>query len=194
MIKSRDEYSEDLESQYRRMERTYEEIINDFETKTFSKSSQQKLDRIYDFFLICYHIKEWVKKDTKVDQRIKEKLPTFDKEDSPVHLQMCRDLCNKSKHFSLKTEGHHKPNDINTKIVSYGGAIFSVSGKELEEAQNKKETIHLKDEDGIFLGNFYVSFKGKNYDLKGVVQACMHEWKVFFENNELLLPRSTPSK
>ena len=193
MTKLRDEYSENLESQYRRMERAYEEIINDFENKTFSKSSQEKLDRVYDFFLICYHIREWVKKDPKVDQTVKEKLPTFEREDSPVHLQMCRDLCNKSKHATLE-EGHYKPNDINTKIISYGGSIFSVSKKELEEARNKKETIHLKGEDEIFLGNFYVTFKGKNYDLKGVVQASMHEWKVFFEKNDLLLPRSTPLK
>lgn len=192
MVKSRDEYSEELESQYRRMERAYEGIIKDFESKTFSKSSQEKLDKIYDFFLICYHLREWVKKDTKVDPKVKEKLPTFDKEDSPVHLQMCRDLCNKSKHFALEKEGRYKPNDINTKIITYGGSIFSVSKKELEEARSKKETIHLKEEDEIFLGNFFVSFKEKKYDLKGVVQACMHEWKLFFEKNDLLLPRSTP--
>lgn len=192
MIKSRNGYSENLESQYRRMGRIYEEIIKDFESTTFSKSSQEKLDKIYDFFLICYHLREWVKKDTKVGQTIKDKLPTFEKEDSPVHLKMCRDLCNRSKHATLETKEHYKPNDANTKIVTYGGAIFSVPKKELKEARNKKETIHLKDEDGIFLGNFYVTFKGRNYDLKGVVQACMHEWKVFFEENDLLLPRSTP--
>lgn len=193
MTKLRKEYSENLESQYKRMERAYGQIINDFENKTFSKSSQERLDRVYDFFLICYHIREWIEKDPKVDQMVKEKLPTFEKDDSPVHLQMCRDLCNKSKHATLE-EGRHKPNDINTKITTYGGSIFSVSKKELEETRNKKETIHLKEEDEIFLGNFYVSFKGKKYDLKGVVQASMHEWKVFFEKNDLLLPRSSPLK
>lgn len=192
MIKSRDEYSENLESQYRRMVRIYEEIIKDFESTTFSKSSEERLDKIYDFFLICYHLREWVKKDTKVDQIIKDKLPTFEKENSLVHLQMCRDLCNRSKHATLDAEEHYKSNDPNTKIVSYGGAIFTVPVKELGEARDRKEAVHLKDEDGIFLGNFFVTFKGRNYDLKGVIQACAHEWKVFFEGNDLLLPRSTP--
>ncbi|KPJ57362.1 hypothetical protein AMJ49_02095 [Parcubacteria bacterium DG_74_2] len=190
MAKTRDEYSENLENQYRRLERTYNEIINNFEGKSFSKSAEQRLDPIYDFFLACYHLREWIKKDNKVDQTIKDRLPTFEGESSPVHFQMCRDLCNKSKHAGLE-EGY-KPNDVNTKIVTYGGAIFQVSKKEMDEAHKKKETIHLKDEDGIFLGNYYVEFKGKKYDLKGVVQACMHVWKDFFEKNDLLLPRSTP--
>jgi len=190
MAKTRDEYSENLENQYRRLERLYKEIISDFEGTSFSKSAEQRLDPVYDFFLTCYHLREWIKKDSKVDQTIKDRLPTFEGESSPVQFQMCRDLCNKSKHAELE-EGY-KPNDVNTKIVTYGGAIFSVSKEELEEAHKKKETIHIKDEDGIFLGNYYVDFKEKKYDLKGVVQGCLHVWKKFFEENDLLLPRSAP--
>ena len=192
MVKSRDEYSENLESQYRRMERAYEDIINDFESKSFSKSSEEKLDRIYNFFLICYHLREWIKKDAKVDQPVKEKLPTFEKENSSVQFQMCRDLCNKSKHATLEETSRYKPNDVNTKIIAYGGSIFSVPIKELEETRKKKETIHLREEDEIFIGNYVVSFIGNSYDLKGVVQGCMYTWKEFFEENDLLLPRSTP--
>lgn len=192
MIKSREEYSEELENQYQRMERAYDKILNDFENKSFSKSSEERLDAVYDFFLICYHLKEWMQKDSKIDQAIKDRLPPFTGETSPVQFQMCRDLCNKSKHARLEETKRHKPNDVNTKIIAYGGSIFSVSGKELEEAHKKKETIHLKGEDEIFLGNYKVSFKGDFYDLKGVVQACMHIWKKFFKENDLLLPRSTP--
>jgi hypothetical protein len=190
MVKAKDKYSENLEKQYRRLERAYKEVINDFESKSFSKSMEQKLDSIYDFFLICYHLKEWIKNDDKVDQMIKDRLPMFEGESSPVHFQMCRDLCNKSKHARLE-EGH-KPNDVNIKVIPYGGAVLRVSSKELKEAHERKETIHLKDEDEIFLGNYYAHFKGEKYDLKGVVQACMYVWKDFFEKNDLLLPRSTP--
>lgn len=188
MAKSREEYSESLESQYRRMERAHDKIVSDFEGTTFSKSSQERLDDVYDFFFNCYHLREWIQEDDKVDQSIKDSLPTFEKHDSPVQFQMCRDLCNKSKHTVLK----HKPNDPNTKIIPYGGAIFKASTKDIEEAQKRKETLHLKEEDGIFMGNYLVSFKGNQYDLKGVVQACMHVWKKFFEDNDMLLPKSTP--
>ncbi len=192
MIKPREEYSENLESQYRRMERIYNNVLNDFENKSFSKSSEEKLDTIYNFFLICYHIREWIKKDNKVAQTIKDSLQTFTGDHSPLQFQMCRDLCNKSKHATLEETGRYKPNDVNTKIIPYGGSIFAVPIEELKEAHKKKETIHLKKEDEIFLGNYVVPFKGNSYDLKGVVQSCMHIWKKFFEVNDLLLPRSTP--
>jgi hypothetical protein len=190
MTKSREDYSESLESQYRRMERVHDKIIADFESTTFSKSSQERLDDVYDFLLTCYHLREWVREDGKVDKTIKDKLPTFENHNSPVQFQMCRDLCNKSKHAVLK----YKPNDPDTKIVPYGGSIFKASTKEIKEAQKRKETLHLKEEEGIFMGNYLVTFKGNQYDLKGVVQGCMHVWKDFFEKNDLLLPKSTPYK
>lgn len=190
MPKTREDYSENLESQYKRIERAHDRIVADFESTTFSKSSQERLDDIYDFFFNCYHLREWVQKDDKVDQSIKDNLPTFERHDSPVQFQICRDLCNKSKHAVLE----QKPNDPNTKIVPYGGAVFKVSIKDIEEAQKRKETLHLKEEDNIFMGNYLVSFKGGQYDLKEVVQACMYVWKKFFEDNDLLLPKSTPYK
>lgn len=194
MTKSREDYSESLESQYRRMERIHDKIITDFDNKVLSKNLEERLDNVYDFFLICYHLREWVQKDNKVDQTIKNKLPTFEKTDSLVQFQICRDLCNKSKHVTLNETKWHKSNDINIKVIPYGGAIFKVSIKEIEEAQKKKETVHLKSEDNIFIGNYLVVFRRNQYDLKGVVQACMYVWKNFFEENELILPRSTPFK
>lgn len=190
MTKSRKDYSENLENQFRRMERAQNRIISDFESSTFSKSSQERLDDVYDFFFNCYHLREWIREDDKVDKARKNILPSFEKHDSPVQLQICRDLCNKSKHAVLK----HKPNDPNTKIIPLGGSIFKASSQEIKEAQKKRATLHLKEEDSIFLGNYLVVFKGNNYDLKGVIQACMHIWNRFFEDNDLLLPRSTPYK
>ena len=188
MTKPREEYSEILESQYRRMERVHDKILSDIESTTFSKSSQERLDNVYDFFFNCYHLREWVRGDNRVDQSIKDALPTFEKHDSPVQFQMCRDLCNKSKHATLR----NKPNDPNTKIIPYGSTVFKSSTKDIKEAQKRKEVLHLKEEDGVFMGNYLVFFKGNRYDLRGVVQACMYAWKRFFEDNDLLLPKSTP--
>ncbi len=192
MNKSREDYSEELEKQYRRMERSHNEIVRDFESENRSKSTEELLDPVYDFFLICYHLREWVRKDVKISQEIKVNLPTFEKDNSPVQFLICRDLCNKSKHATLEETGRHKPNDENTKIVPYGNSIFLAPGEELKKAQEKKETLHLKLEDEIFMGNFLVPFRGAQYEVKGVVQACMHVWKKFFEENDLLLPRTTP--
>lgn len=192
MNTSRENYSEELEKQYRQMERAHDSIVEELESKTRSKGSVEMLDTVNSFFVMCYHLREWIKEDGKVSVDAKNALPTFEKGNSPVQFLICRDLANKSKHATLKKGIRHKPNDVNTKIEAVGGSVFMVHKDEIKEAGSRKETIHLKDEDAIFLGNFVVSFRGDRYDLKGVVQSCMHEWKKYFDENDLLLPRYTP--
>lgn len=51
MLKTREDYLENLESQCRCMERVHNKIVADFESTTFSKSSQERLNDVYDFFL-----------------------------------------------------------------------------------------------------------------------------------------------
>ncbi len=192
MIK-REDYSEELESQFKRLERKYTEVIKDLNKTTRSKSSQEILDSTHDFFTISYHLREWVRKDKKVSEEIKSKIPPFENRTiEPNNLEnsllICRDLCNSFKHRRLTD--NHKPNDLKTTINSVGGAIFNVSTKELEKS-NAGDTIHLKDEDSIFVGNFTVSFRSHQYDLESVVKYCMHFWKSFFIDNNLLMPRST---
>lgn len=191
MIK-REDYSEELESQYRRLERKYTEVIKNIDKTTRSKGSQEILDSTHDFFTICYHLREWVQKDEKVNTKIKSKIPSFENRImQPNNLEnsllICRDLCNSFKHRKL--DERRKPNDASTIINSVGGAIFMVPIKELQERE-KGKTIHLKDEDSIFMGDFTVSFRNNQYDLGSVVKYCMHFWKTFFEENNLLMPRS----
>ena len=190
----RDSYSEELASQYLRMERLHNKIVDEFESQKRSKSSEEMLDDVYTFFTACYHLREWINKDAKVGARVKAVVPKFFGENAPVQLLICRDLANKSKHSVLETKGRSEPNDPNTRIESYGGAVFLVPTQELSAATKKGATIHLKNEDNIFLGNFVVIFRQDRYDLKGVVQGCMYVWKTFFADHKLLLPRNTASE
>ena len=195
MSKTRNEYSENLESQYKRLERKYSEVIKNFSKNTFSKSSEETLDSVYDFFIICYHLRDWIKKDSKISEDIKNKLPSFEDNnikpnDLNISLLICRDLCNSFKHREL--DDKRRPNDIDTKINKSGGALFKVSFHELESARKEKKTIHLKEEDAIYMGNFTIFFRDNYYELKSVVEYCMHFWKNFFKENNLLIPRSTP--
>lgn len=197
MTKTRDDYSEELESQYRRLERAYSKVKQDFDRKNFSKNAQELLDSAHEFFCICYHLREWVKKDKQIDKTIKDKLPSFEDtslapNDPKIGLLLSRDLCNSSKHRGL--DENKKPNDANTKTHSTGGVIFKIPLQELADAKQENKRIHLKEEDGIFMGNFIASFRGNGYELAGVVESCMHFWKKFFESNDLLLPRSTPQQ
>ena len=67
-MSKREDYSEQLESQYRRLGRKYSEVIKNLNKEKRSKSSQEILDSAHDFFSICYHLREWVVKDNKVDE------------------------------------------------------------------------------------------------------------------------------
>ncbi len=188
MIKRAD-YSEKLESQYKRLERKHAEVIKNLDKTSRSKGSQEILDSTRDFFTICYHLREWVKKDKKVHEKIKSSIPSFENRTiSPDNLEnsllICRDLCNSFKHREL--DKNRKPNDLNTTINSTGGALFAVPTRELGTGK----TVHLKDEDSIYMGDFTVSFKNHQYDLGSVVNYCMHFWKTFFKKNNLLMPRS----
>ena len=192
MIK-REDYSEELESQYRRLERKYTEVVKNLDKTTRSKGSQEILDSTHDFFTICYHLRDWVKKDEKVNEIIKSKIPSFENRTiQPNNLEnslfICRDLCNSFKHRKL--DSNRNPNDASTTINSIGGAIFMVTTKELETNSKTRKTIHLKDEDSIYMGDFTVSFRNNQYDLGSVIKYCMHFWKTFFEDNNLLMPRS----
>lgn len=194
---SRDDYSEDLESQYRRLERIYSMVSQDFDNDKFSKSHQEILDSVYEFFIVCYHLRELIIGDQQVNNVIKNKLPLFtdvdnniDPTDSKIGLLICRDLCNKSKHGSLDKKW--RPNDEYTKINITGRSLFSVPVEELKAANKEKMTIHLKEDDSIFMGNLTVLFRGREYKLLGIVESCMYFWKKFFEENDLIIPRLTP--
>lgn len=191
-MKKREDYSEELESQYRRLERKYTEVIKNLDKTTRSKGSQEILDSTHDFFTICYHLRDWVKNDEKVSEKIKSKIPLFENRTiQPNNLEnsllICRDLCNSFKHRKLDKK--RNPNDISTTINSVGGAIFMVPMKEIEASSKLGKTIHLKDGDSIYMGDFTVSFKENQYDLGSVIKYCMHFWKTFFVNNDLLMPR-----
>ena len=172
------------------MERAYDQAIRDLNDENRSKSSEELLDPIHEFLTICYHLREWVSKDSKVNIITRHNIPKFEGTGAPVCFLICRDLCNKSKHTKLTPE--RRPNDLYTRIERRGNSIFRIKKSELEDTQETKERIHLTERDEIFLGKFYIPFKGTNYDLEGVIRNCMYEWKQFFEKNDLLIPRRTP--
>ena len=60
-----------------------------------------------------------------------------------------------STYGTAKFPAVNRRQEVNTKIIVHGETMFKVSLKELNN-KKKNETIHLKNEDGIFLGNYFV--------------------------------------
>ncbi len=71
---------------------------------------QSCLDQIYNFFMNCYHLKDWLKKDNSFSG-IEEFI------DKHRELQLCADICNAHKHFELtyKRLGDDKNHEVKEK-------------------------------------------------------------------------------
>lgn len=194
MTKTRDDYSEELESEYRRVERAYERVLVDFDGLSFSKSGEASLDSVFEFCQAAFHLREWVNLDPKVSKEIKEKVPVFidkglEPGDISICLPICKDLANLKKHRVFDPKCKFKPNDLNIRIEPAGSAVFRASGKDVVTARASGSSVHLKNEDALFIGSIVITYKGHKYEARGTVECCMYHWKTFFTDNDLLMPR-----
>jgi len=113
-VTSEVEISKSWEQQLERTKRNYErakssctEYINSTGDGNWNVDDEC-LDQIYNLFMNCYHIKDWLINDQEfpadskqVEEYINEKR----------ELKLCADLCNGHKHFVLsKPRSHEYPN------------------------------------------------------------------------------------
>jgi hypothetical protein len=55
-------------------------------------------DRVYVFFVFCYHLKDWIKNDTSVPEAVRSQVETFVK--NTPSLALAGDLANGVKHLA----------------------------------------------------------------------------------------------
>ncbi len=83
--------------QLQRLERNYQRFAEIDQGRPHDRGCLHYLDEVYSFFLNCYHLKDWLKKDpgfpgsTEVESYI----------DANQELQLCADICNAYKHHQL---------------------------------------------------------------------------------------------
>lgn len=104
--------------QYARMQRSFEKV-----RKTAHRSSIDYDDDVLHFFMDCWHLKDWIKSDAKVDPQVKG---AIDQEiDRHLSLRIARTLANGWKH--LKPDRQKSGAQVTTKRIAASVATKSVT-------------------------------------------------------------------
>lgn len=94
---SRD-WAEGWEGQYRRMIRWQYRVLNTLNKNLQEDDGNEIYDFIYAFFQSCYHMRDWLVSDNAATN---EEMKNLFK--SSTELQLCRDICNATKHLLYKS-------------------------------------------------------------------------------------------
>lgn len=123
-------------------------------------SSDDYDDDLISFFMHCWHLKDWIKYDVNVDERVRKKIE--DEVEKKPNLIMCADLANRSKHFTLLS-------------------------KRLDAAiTNRDVRIRVGDKRGAICEHWITCEDGSKYNAKDVARGAVKEWEDFLKSNSLI--------
>lgn len=145
------------ENQFARMLRWYEKVKEARgKLARNGKLSAFDIDDIFAYFQNCYYLREWLLKDRAITQ---PSLDSLFKTSKP--LQICRDICNGTKHLTIDRPSIDKNFSIGREALPWGG-----------------------DE------HYYAYIGGDRHDLFDLVNSCQQEWTDFLALQGLLKPKS----
>ena len=84
--------------QFNRVKRWYQQFVLIDQGRPHDRPSDFYQDQVYAFFQNCYHLKDWIIKDTSVGPTKKD---VEDFINCHRELKLCADICNSSKHLVL---------------------------------------------------------------------------------------------
>jgi hypothetical protein len=123
-------------------------------------------DHFFNFVVTAYSLADWIKNDPSVSQVAKDALDLFR---SSRTIQICRDLANASKHFTLDPRRNPNPRvDSVTSEQGFGMGRFGHGGFGIGE-----EEIHVVLEDGSVQNGLTI------------MENTLQEWLGFFSQYSL---------
>ena len=155
--------------QYDRMLRWFERLHRPGEI------DEHRRDEYYAFFLICYHLKDWLKTDPVVQQRVPEiGRVVEDFINASLPLRLCADLANGVKHFVVTK---HVRMDPDARLSAVPSAF-------------EAEAFH----EGAFqvTGAVVAKAAGQRWDAETVGGRCVADWHRFLRDLGLLDEPSRP--
>lgn len=147
------------EEQFNRINRWFN-LFNDINNGIkHEKESDYYQDMVYSFFQNCHHLKDWIvnDNDNSISNDIVEKYINDN-----LELKICADLCNGSKHLFLKNPRSNKNTNIN------------------------KKSFSLVLPSDILSIKYFVISGSVEYDAFEIATKCVHLWKKFLENNNII--------
>ena len=129
--------------------------------------SERYFDDVYAFFQNCYHLRDWLEKSGSVGA---DKLTTFFRDH--YEMQLCRDICNGTKHFNLTNPSIDADFSMVREYVPENWPGDKQRGHVIvHEAIDKKNTKSRKN----FIG----------FNLIELADRCVGLWSEFLKQNKL---------
>ncbi len=145
------------EEQFERVKRWYQRVQAITFGLTHNKNTDFLQDEVYAFFINCYHLKDWIKNDETLDDKIKGKVENFIHKDDD--LKLCKDICHGLKHLKL---------------------INPVTGKK-PEFKGRKFELELGGEESIIVVKYNIITSTGNKDAFLLATNCMKKWEEFIK-------------
>ncbi len=134
-----------------------------------------QLDFICAFFVNCYHLRDFLTYSKVISDEIVKNFI-----DANIEMQICRDICNESKHCSLTNPsiGVIDPKTKKKKAIGFSSVILR---KEYDPFQEI-----LKQSNPIKKIKYVVMANGENFDLFELADKCVMLWENFLRENGCL--------
>ena len=151
------------EKQLARLHRWYERFKQIDQGMPHRFPSEYYEDKVYAFFINCYHLKDWIINDDSIQINRKERKQLVENFINQNEcMRICADICNGIKHLKLQRIRSDKQPEFKSKHYSLtlGGGVEPI--------------ISVK---------FYVETAKGKVDAFVLATECLRKWVEFIENN-----------
>lgn len=146
---------------YNSMIRSYKKLEKIQTNNGNEISNTDSRDAVENFFNQCYHLKDWLKKDTK----IKLILDIENYVNNSINLSLASDYCNTFKHAGLDKK--------------------SKSGKTLDKI-NTHIKFDLTSAGFVASSKLEITIDGQKHDAFDLATKCLDDWNNFLKLNNIV--------
>lgn len=151
-----------FQDQYARMQRWYVRFEQIVRGRLHDVASDNYVDEIYGFFQNCYHLKDWIKNDPSVPASAQQAVEGYIDASRP--LSLCADICNATKHLTLRTSRSKQSPEFGKKLFKVG------------LSNTQPTTIAL---------DYEITTTAGPIDAFRLANECIDAWKDFITSNKL---------
>jgi len=151
----------DFVEQYTRVLRHYIQLKSVYNPELKAWSTAERTDCVVNFFINCFHLKDWILNDKKFKKKFNVDVEKYIKN---KYFNICRYFCHGSKHLTLirrYRSNTTKINSISTQVKIQSDKITSGS-------------------------QYTVNYRGKRYDVLEVGTICINRWRDYLRDTRNL--------
>ena len=162
--------------QFERIKRFHEKVLNNRNRNVLSYE-----DDVISFFMHCWHLKDFIQNDSLCDDTLKNKTEKFcSKSES---LQICRDLCHRSKHFKIN-DIKREAEFTKKNITIYASGVHINKDGSFESFGDPYGEIEMLV-DAVLLGENGSKFP-TTLNVISLSNEIVDEWELFLQLNGIL--------